>query len=113
MCSSSPPPTSPKEPGARTIVLVSDGKETCAGDPCAAARALAAADARLVIHTIGFNVDAAARFELQCIARVARGTYSDATGAGDLGARLGEVAAAKEPPQVTTTKTTIQLARNG
>ena len=84
-----------KEPGARTIVLVSDGKETCAGDPCAAARALAAADARLVIHTIGFNVDAAARFELQCIARVARGTYSDATGAGDLGARLGEVAAAK------------------
>ena len=102
-----------KEPGARTIVLVSDGKETCAGDPCAAARALAAADARLVIHTIGFNVDAAARFELQCIARVARGTYSDATGAGDLGARLGEVAAAKEPPQVSTTKTTIQLARTG
>jgi len=102
-----------KEPGSRTIVLVSDGKETCAGDPCAAARALAAADARLVIHTIGFNVDAAARYELQCIARVARGTYSDATGAGDLGARLGEVAAAKEPPQVSTTKTTIQLARTG
>ena len=102
-----------KEPGSRTIVLVSDGKETCAGDPCAAARALAVADARLVIHTIGFNVDAAARFELQCIARVARGTYSDATGAGDLGARLGEVAAAKEPPQVSTTKTTIQLARTG
>src|SRR5262245_13282536 len=102
-----------KEPGTRTIVLVSDGKETCAGDPCAAARALAAGDARLVIHTIGFNVDAAARYELQCIARVARGSYSDATGAADLGARLGEVAAAKEPPQVTTTKTAIQLPRTG
>ena len=34
-----------KETGARTIVLVSDGKETCDGDPCAAAKALAEADA--------------------------------------------------------------------
>ena len=59
-----------KEPGSRTIVLVSDGKETCPGDPCAAAKALAEADASLVIHTIGFNVDAAARFQLQCMARV-------------------------------------------
>ena len=110
-----PPRDIAKEPGARTIVLVSDGKETCAGDPCAAAKALAAADASLVIHTIGFNVDAAARFQLQCMARVARGTYSDATGAADLGARLGAVAAAKPepPPQVTTTKTTIQLNRPG
>jgi hypothetical protein len=109
-----------KEPGARTIVLVSDGKETCAGDPCAAAKALAAADARLVIHTIGFNVDAAARYQLQCIARVARGTYSDATGAADLGASLGKVAAAKpapepapKPPQAKPpqSKTTITIAK--
>jgi hypothetical protein len=109
-----------KEPGTRTIVLVSDGKETCAGDPCAAAKALAAADARLVIHTIGFNVDAAARYQLQCIARVARGTYSDATGAADLGASLGKVAAAKpepkpapKPPQAKPpqSKTTITVTR--
>ncbi len=106
-----------KEPGARTIVLVSDGKETCPGDPCAAAKALAAADASLVIHTIGFNVDAAARFQLQCIARVGRGTYSDATGAADLGARLGAAVAAKPAPpppppkQTKQTKTTITIAK--
>ena len=109
-----------KEPGSRTIVLVSDGKETCAGDPCAAAKALAAADASLVIHTIGFNVDAAARFQLQCMARVARGTYSDATGAADLGARLGAAAIAKPapPPQQQAkpqpqkqTKTTITITK--
>lgn len=87
-----------KEPGERAVVLVSDGKETCPGDPCAAAKALAAADAKLVIHTIGFNVDAAARYQLQCIARVARGTYSDSTAAGDLAAKLGAVAVAKAPP---------------
>lgn len=113
-----------KEPGARTIVLVSDGKETCPGDPCATAKALAAADARLVIHTIGFNVDAAARFQLQCIARVARGTYSDATGAADLGARLGAVAVAKpapppppeakpQPPKQTKTTITITKPKPG
>jgi hypothetical protein len=94
-----------KEPGEHVVVLVSDGKETCEGDPCAAAKALAAADAKLVVHTIGFNVDVAARYQLQCIAKVARGTYSDASGAGDLGARLGEVAAARPPPMTTTAMT--------
>src|SRR4051794_35760607 len=35
-----------KEDGKpRTLILVSDGKETCEGDPCAAAKALANADA--------------------------------------------------------------------
>jgi hypothetical protein len=103
-----------KEPGAHAVVLVSDGKETCEGDPCAAAKALADADAKLVIHTIGFNVDTAARFQLQCIAKVARGTYSDASGAADLGARLGEVATAKPPPPTTkTTQISLQQTRPG
>jgi hypothetical protein len=96
-----------KEPGERIVVLVSDGKETCEGDPCAAAKALAAADAKLTIHTIGFNVDTAARYQLQCVARMARGTYSDATGAADLGANLGRVAVLKPAP---ATKTTLTIA---
>jgi hypothetical protein len=100
-----------KEPGARAVVLVSDGKETCEGDPCAAAKALADADAKLVIHTIGFNVDAAARYQLQCIAKVARGTYSDATGAADLGAKLGQVAEAKPPAPPPASKSTITITR--
>jgi hypothetical protein len=93
-------------------VLVSDGKETCEGDPSAAAKALAEADAKLVIHTIGFNVDAAARFQLQCIARMARGTYSDAAGAADLGARLG-AAAAKAPPPQSKTRMTMTRPKPG
>jgi hypothetical protein len=105
-----------KQPGARAVVLVSDGKETCEGDPCAAAKALAAADAKLVIHTIGFNVDAAARYQLQCVAKVARGTYSDAAGAGDLAAKLGQVAVAKPPAPPPAAKppasqTTITITR--
>jgi Ca-activated chloride channel family protein len=64
--------------GQRSVVLVSDGKETCEGDPCAVAKALAEADAKLVVHTIGFGVDAAAKYQLQCIAKVARGKYFEA-----------------------------------
>lgn len=77
-----------KEAGARVVVLVSDGKETCEGDPCAVVKALAAADAELVVHTIGFAVDVAARYQLQCIAKYGRGTYFEADDAERLAEKL-------------------------
>ncbi len=58
----------------RVIVLVSDGKETCQGDPVLAARALKG----ITVHTVGFVVDTAARGQLQAIARATGGTYFDA-----------------------------------
>ncbi len=94
---------------SRVVILVSDGKETCEGDPCAAARALARANADLVIHTIGFAVDAAARYQLQCIARVGRGTYFEADSVGALGESLAkavETAAVQAPAEVRTKSTT-------
>jgi len=60
----------------RVIVLVSDGKETCQGDPAVAAKALAAKG--ITVHTVGFIVDAAARMQLQNIARLTGGSYFDA-----------------------------------
>jgi hypothetical protein len=60
----------------RVIVLVSDGKETCQGDPVLAAKALAAKG--ITVHTVGFVVDTAARGQLQAIARATGGTYFDA-----------------------------------
>ena len=82
----------------RVVILVSDGKESCKGDPCATAKALADADASLVIHTIGFAVDGAAKYQLQCIARVARGKYYDADSAGKLAGALGDAAKTEAPP---------------
>ncbi len=81
-------------PGERAIILVSDGKETCEGDPCATARALKQANAELVVHTIGFAVDAAARAQLQCIASASGGTYSDADSAPQLLQALGQATVA-------------------
>ena len=66
----------PPDAKERVIVLVSDGKETCAGDPTLAARALAAKG--ITVHTVGFIVDTAARGQLQAIARATGGTYFDA-----------------------------------
>ena len=66
----------PADAKERVIVLVSDGKETCAGDPVLAARALAGKG--ITVHTVGFIVDTAARGQLQAIARATGGTYFDA-----------------------------------
>ncbi len=70
--------------GEKIIILVSDGKETCEGDPCATAKALANSKAKLVIHTIGFGVDEAARQQLECIARITGGRYFTAEDAQQL-----------------------------
>ncbi len=67
----------PTNPGRKSIILVSDGQETCEGDPCATAMALKKANADLVVHTIGFDVDLAARIQLRCIANATGGSYAD------------------------------------
>jgi len=92
-----------EEAGERIVILVSDGQETCDADPCVAARALAEADARLAIHTIGFGASDATRTQLQCIASQARGTYFDAADSRSLAAVLQQAAvAAAAPPTVVT-----------
>ena len=66
----------PADAKERVIVLVSDGKETCQGDPVVAAKELAGKG--ITVHTVGFVVDTAARGQLQAIARATGGTYFDA-----------------------------------
>ncbi len=61
--------------GDMVIVLVSDGRETCKGDPCVLAQGLAREKGKLVIHTIAFNADALARQQLECIAKATGGKY--------------------------------------
>lgn len=90
-----------EESAARTVVLVSDGKETCDADPCAVAKALAEADAKLVVHTVGIGVDTVTRSQLQCIARMARGNYFDANSTSELTEALSKAAVkeAEVPPK--------------
>jgi Ca-activated chloride channel family protein len=73
-----------------TVVLVSDGIETCHPDPCAVAAELKKAGVGFTAHVIGFDVaDPAAKSQLQCIARATGGVYLDARNADDLAKALG------------------------
>jgi hypothetical protein len=96
---------------SRVVVLVSDGQETCEGDPCATAKALAEADAKLVVHAIGIGVSTAARFQLQCIANMARGAYFDANTEAELARVLGE--ASEKAPAPTKTQITVTRPKPG
>lgn len=64
------------EPRA-VVVLVSDGENTCDGDPCAVAGDLAASGIDITVDTVGFQISDAGREELQCIADATGGTYVD------------------------------------
>jgi len=61
------------------IVLLTDGEETCGGDPCALARDLAAGAKDLTIHVIGYRHQEAgglgAVFGARCLAEETGGLY--------------------------------------
>jgi len=76
----------------RFIVLVSDGIETCGGDPCQVARDIQSSETPLIIHSIGFDVDEKAREQLVCIAEVSGGKYFDAKDAKGLFTSLQTIA---------------------
>jgi hypothetical protein len=66
-------------PGRKTVVLITDGEETCGGDPRAEIQALAARDIDVRVNIVGFAVDdAALKGEFAEWARIGRGRYFDA-----------------------------------
>ena len=70
--------------GQRTILLVSDGEETCVPDPCPVAEKIAAAGIDLKIDVVGLDVSGKAREQLTCVADKGRGDYYDADSTEDL-----------------------------
>lgn len=72
--------------GETSIILVSDGKETCAGDPCELVRQLKASGAKFTMYVIGFDVTAEEKVQLECMAAAGGGTYHEAKNAGELSA---------------------------
>ena len=94
---------------AGTIVLVSDGVDTCSPPPaCEVASELRAANPLLAIHVVGFAVDddEAAQQQLQCIGGVGGGSFVTAANAEQLAARLGVAA---DPVKAATALTTTGL----
>ncbi|MDF2758154.1 MAG: von Willebrand factor, type [Thermomicrobiales bacterium] len=58
----------PGEGVANHILLVTDGEETCGGDPCAVAESLREGEARLTTHVVGFALNEEQARLVSCIA---------------------------------------------
>ncbi len=57
-----------------TVVLLTDGEETCGGDPCRSAKALKAAAKDLTIHVIGYR-EQGGYFAARCMSDQTGGKY--------------------------------------
>ena len=74
-----------------TMVLISDGRETCGGDPCAVVRALKASGVNFVMYVVGFDVNEQDKQQLSCIAEAGGGQYFGASDQAGLLAALQTV----------------------
>lgn len=90
-----------------TVVLISDGIETCEPDPCGVAAALEQAGVDFTVHVVGFDVtEENAQAQLQCLAENTGGKYISASNADELSDALETTVAAA--PEVAT-ETKVQL----
>lgn len=76
--------TTTRENAQNVIFVVSDGIETCNGDPVAVARRLHNSKTKVIINVIGFDVDNEAQRQLQAVADAGGGKYFSARSAADL-----------------------------
>ncbi len=73
---------------AATVILLTDGIETCDGDLCQLVAAAKAEGIDFVLHIIGFDLGEEDRVPLACAAQAGEGLYLDAENAAELAAAL-------------------------
>jgi Ca-activated chloride channel homolog len=83
---------------AATVVLVTDGLESCDADPCALGRELEASGLAFTAHVIGLGLSGAEGAEVACLATETGGQYLSASNAAGLAEALAATVAAKLPP---------------
>ena len=71
-------------PGEQIIYVVSDGEETCGGDPVAAARRINEGDTRAIVNVIGFNLPASEAAALRSVAQAGGGRFVNVSTEADL-----------------------------
>ncbi len=88
---------------AATVILISDGIETCKADPCAMGAELKKLGVDFRTHVIGFDVQRQDEGGLRCLANATGGKYFSAKDAGALREALKEAGreAAAPPPAPT------------
>lgn len=88
---------------AATVVLVTDGLETCNLDPCAVANELEKSGVNFTAHVIGFGLTKDEGAKVACLATNTGGRYLQASDGAGLSAALRQVVSEPAPPPPTVT----------
>ncbi len=90
---------------------MSDGLETCGGNPCQAIRDPKAAGVPFVGHVFGFAVGEGDVAQLECIVQEGEGLFFSARSASELGAAVAQVVAT--PAVLPDGRLSIQATKDG
>ncbi len=90
-----------------TVILVSDGLETCKEDPCETTRLLKVSGINFIMHVIGFDVSEKENKQLKCIAEAGNGKYFIARNANQLKLAVGTIT------RPVVEKAVVSLGRTG
>ncbi|MFN3281185.1 MAG: vWA domain-containing protein [Tabrizicola sp.] len=80
-----------------TVILITDGIETCEADPCALGAELEASGVDFTAHVVGFGLTAEEGATVACLAENTGGRYIEAKDAGSLVEALKTTVAVAEP----------------
>lgn len=88
--------------GRKSIILISDGIETCGEDPCNVAVRMQQSGINVKINVVGFGLqDYAAVRQLKCVALATKGNFYSANTAADLANSLNKAMAVETKVQGT------------
>ncbi len=93
------------------MVLVSDGIETCGGDPCKAVEDAKDAGINFIMHVVGFDVGDVDVSELECAAQAGGRLYLSAQNAGELSEALET--AVEIPAELPVGKLSVKVTAEG
>lgn len=100
-----------------SVILVSDGLETCEADQCVMATLLNNSGIDFTVHVVGFGLSREDSQKLQCVADNTGGKFLNADNAAELTTALAKTAdlvsekAAEDPAQDATRKVALEISQ--
>ncbi len=94
-----------------TLILISDGIESCGGDLCMVVKAAKEAGVEFVLHIVGFALGDSDKLALECAAKEGNGMYLDAENGAQLSEALEKTTAATV--ENATPTLSVKLTKNG
>jgi Ca-activated chloride channel family protein len=95
-----------------TVILITDGIETCNADPCALGTELEASGVDFTAHVVGFGLTKEEGAQVACLATNTGGQYIEAKDAGSLQAALKTAVVAPPAPEPEPEPQPAVLAEN-